>query len=207
VKEFKTAKSKDTYNRVLTSAMRLFSEKGYEKATMRGISKEAKLGLGALYYYFPSKESIVTTFYEQLQSEIAEEWTEKDPRDADLGTRLRAFLIFKLQKLEPYRPLMRILLKEAVDPESALNPLSAESKSALDQSLEVFSGMVDAGEHSQQVAKLLWLGHLALIGLWIHKPEKIDKAIIAFADMAPFLSLTLASGPAGRIIDDVLSGD
>lgn len=197
MREFKTSKSKETYRRVLNSAMRLFSEKGYDKTTMRAVSKEAGLGLGALYYYFPSKESIILRFYEELQKELRMEWEVADPgQGVHLEERLKAFLSFKLQKLEPYRPLMTVLLKEAVDPDSRLNPLSSDSKTALDQSLGIFESLVATEEAKTDMAKLLWLGHLALIGLWIHRPEKAEKAIELFAETAPFLTLWVDGGSA-----------
>jgi AcrR family transcriptional regulator len=200
MKEFKTPKSKETYRRVLDSAMRLFAQKGYEKTTMRGISKEASLGLGALYYYFPSKESIIIRFYEELQKELAEEWPDLDPGpEAELNDRLRAFLTFKLEKLETYRPLMKVLLKEAVDPDSQLNPLSSDSKSALDQSLLVFESIVGAEHQDSNMAKLLWLGHLGVIGLWIHRPEKTEKLIDSFAETAPFLALSMGDQGGGLL--------
>lgn len=208
MKEFKTPKSKDTYRRVLNSAMNLFSEKGYEKTTMRAISKEAKLGLGALYYYFPSKEAIVTTFYEQLQEELQAEWQELDDESLELSKRIRSFLRFKFDKLEPYRPLLKVLLKEAVDPDSAVSPFSSDSREALDSSLSTFRGMLNFeegdGKDANQVAKFLWLGHLGLIALWIHKPEKIDKALDTFADLAPFVSMSLANGPITEILEDLM---
>lgn len=208
MKEFKTPKSKETYFRVLDSAMTLFSEKGYEKTTMRAISKEAKLGLGALYYYFPSKEAIITTFYEQLQQELQSEWAEKDDAGLGLNARVKAFLKLKFGKLEPYRPLLKVLLKEAVDPDSALSPFSADSRGALDGSLSIFQSMVrvdgDKEKEEERMAKLLWMGHLGLIALWVHKPEKIDKAIDAFADLAPFLSMGLVNGPMSDVVEELI---
>ena len=132
--EFKTKKSEETYYRVLDTAIRMFAELGFEKTTMRGISKEANLGLGALYYYFPSKESIVIAFYEKLNQEVAEQFTEKRPAEAGLGELLRLLLEIKLEILKPHQDLARVLMKEAVDPQSALNPLSKDSSGALDTS-------------------------------------------------------------------------
>jgi AcrR family transcriptional regulator len=192
MREFKTKKSKETYRRVLESAMHLFSELGYEKTTMRALSKKADLGLGALYYYFPSKESIILRFYEELQKELAEEWPDRDPGpEAELNARLHAFLKFKLEKLEPYRPLMKVLLKEAVDPDSQLNPLSSDSRSALDRSLLIFQSLLSEAQKQTGMARMLWLGHLGVIGLWIHKPDKTDQLVDFFAETAPFLALTM----------------
>ena len=172
--------------------MHLFSELGYEKTTMRALSKKADLGLGALYYYFPSKESIILRFYEELQKELAEEWPDRDPGpEAELNARLHAFLKFKLEKLEPYRPLMKVLLKEAVDPDSQLNPLSSDSRSALDRSLLIFQSLLSEAQKQTGMARMLWLGHLGVIGLWIHKPDKTDQLVDFFAETAPFLALTM----------------
>jgi AcrR family transcriptional regulator len=49
------------------TAIRLFGEAGYEKTTMRAIASAAGLSVGNAYYYFPSKEALVTEFYLQLQ--------------------------------------------------------------------------------------------------------------------------------------------
>ena len=38
---------------------------------------------------------------------------------------------------------------------------------------------------------MLWLGHLGVIGLWIHKPDKTDQLVDFFAETAPFLALTM----------------
>ena len=204
MKEFKTKKSQETYRRVLDSAIALFTEKSYEKTTMRAISQRSKLGLGALYYYFPSKESIVTSFYAQINREISAEWSSQTHGTEELGPLLESFVSFKLTKLEPYRALLRIILKEAVDPESPLSPLSSESSEPLESNLEIFESMLEPSESRRQIAKLLWLGHLALIGLWIHKPDKVGSAITAYAELAPFLSLTVNSGSLGPWLDDLI---
>ena len=202
MKDFKTDKSKETFHRVFEAALRLFAEKGYEKTTMRAISREGSLGLGALYYYFPSKEAIVLHFYEQLNEQLITEWPGLRPKSPELRDQLEAFLRFKLDKLEPHRHLIRVLLKEAVDPESALNPFSAQARDSLDKSLSIFEGMV-TGKDSRRTAKALWLAHLAIIGLWVHRPEVSSKAVAAFADLAPLLSHAFASGALGEMLDEL----
>lgn len=208
MKEFKTDKSKATYYRVLDTALNMFREKGFEKTTMRGLSKEAKLGLGALYYYFPSKESIVLAFYERLQESLAEEWPQYDPGEtAELKNRLQAFVNFKLEKLEEHRSLMRILLKEAVDPESPLSPVAEGARPALDLSLEIFKSMLTEHAKPDEMAKLLWMGHLGVIALWIHRPQKAKQAVEMFADMAPFLAHTLVGGEGMSLLQGLWGED
>ena len=65
-----TKKSEETRARILEAALRVFREHGFERATMREIAVAAGVALGAAYYYFDSKESIVMAFYQQAQGEM-----------------------------------------------------------------------------------------------------------------------------------------
>src|SRR5882757_768654 len=71
VHEVKTAsKSVETRQRILDAALSLFRKKGFEAATMRDVAQEAGVATGAAYYYFPSKDAIVTEFYRQSCDEM-----------------------------------------------------------------------------------------------------------------------------------------
>ncbi|KAB7788500.1 TetR/AcrR family transcriptional regulator [Bifidobacterium cebidarum] len=58
----------ETERRILDSARRLFSEKGYEKTSIQDILNDLGLSKGGLYHHFKSKEAIL----DQLN---ADEWT------------------------------------------------------------------------------------------------------------------------------------
>lgn len=49
---------KETKKRLLECAMKEFSEKGYMKASLRNICKEAGVTTGALYFFFKDKEDL-----------------------------------------------------------------------------------------------------------------------------------------------------
>jgi len=44
---------------ILSSALKVFAERGIKEATMDEIAEAAELGKGTIYYYFPSKEAII----------------------------------------------------------------------------------------------------------------------------------------------------
>jgi TetR/AcrR family fatty acid metabolism transcriptional regulator len=46
-------------NKIVNSAMRLFSSKGYAKTTMLEIANDAKIAEGTLYEYFKTKEDLI----------------------------------------------------------------------------------------------------------------------------------------------------
>ena len=63
-------KSEATRQKILESAVGLFREKGFAAATMREIATRAGIASGLAYYYFPSKEDMVATFYEQANADL-----------------------------------------------------------------------------------------------------------------------------------------
>ena len=52
------SKSEDTKQLILDTAKKEFMEKGYNDASVRSIAKQAGLTTGAIFRYFPDKESL-----------------------------------------------------------------------------------------------------------------------------------------------------
>ncbi|WP_043615416.1 TetR/AcrR family transcriptional regulator [Nonomuraea candida] len=50
--------SADTRGEILTAARRVFAEKGFDKATVRGIAREAQVDPALVHHYFATKEGI-----------------------------------------------------------------------------------------------------------------------------------------------------
>ena len=73
--------AESTRELILRTALELFRGCGFEITTMRDIARAAKVATGAAYYYFPSKEAIVSAYYDQVQrthaEKVREEWKEK----------------------------------------------------------------------------------------------------------------------------------
>lgn len=57
--EKKTERREVRREHILSSALHVFAEKGVQEATMEEVAAEAVMGKGTIYYYFPSKESLL----------------------------------------------------------------------------------------------------------------------------------------------------
>jgi AcrR family transcriptional regulator len=57
---------------IIQAAVDLVIEKGYKAATMRAIARKAGLGDATIYNYFPTKESILYSYYEEKFAEAGE---------------------------------------------------------------------------------------------------------------------------------------
>ena len=50
---------------IIDTAMRVFSEQGYEATTMKDIAREMKVASGLCYHYFPNKQELYETAVRQ----------------------------------------------------------------------------------------------------------------------------------------------
>lgn len=68
-----SAKQKEVSNRrdeIMSAATELFYEYGYEKASLRDISRRVGLTQAAIYYHFRNKEEILYTIIEQSSNQL-----------------------------------------------------------------------------------------------------------------------------------------
>lgn len=52
-------RSRDTFERILDAAARIFDERGYAGATTNHVAAAAGISIGSLYQYFPNKDAIL----------------------------------------------------------------------------------------------------------------------------------------------------
>ena len=55
-----------TRDAIVSAALALFRERGFEGTTMRAVAERAGVSVGNAYYYFSSKDELVQGFYDQL---------------------------------------------------------------------------------------------------------------------------------------------
>jgi AcrR family transcriptional regulator len=56
---------KDTRGRILDVAEELFAEHGFDRVSIRDITKQAEVNLGAINYHFGSKEDLIAAIFER----------------------------------------------------------------------------------------------------------------------------------------------
>lgn len=195
------SKSARTRARISEAATASFVERGYADTTMRMIAENAGVSVGNAYYYFSSKNHLVQDLYERVQREHAAAAAD-GLRDAiGLIDRLRVVFETGLATLKPYHRSAPGFLSAMIAPDSALNPLSAESSAARDMTVSLFREAVDGGQHRlpSEIATLLpealFVMYLALVLRWTYddspsstKTERmLDAGLRLFALALPFL--------------------
>lgn len=195
--EFRTPKSAQTFERVLRVATEQFRVKGFHGTTMRDLARESEMGLGALYYYFRSKEELVLRFYEHSSRESLEAYRALPDPPRQLADNILLFTRMKIERLTPYRDLLRILMKEAIDPASTLGVFHPNAAAVLAENVGVFQEWVEKwgterGADALEMARVLWLGQMALLAYWLHDRspnyEATERALTTFGQLVRFSS-------------------
>jgi AcrR family transcriptional regulator len=83
---------------VLESATRLFTEKGYEAASVRDLAAELEIRPSSLYHHFPGKQHILFAICMRMQTdfnaEVMPELTGDRPPDEAIAAAVRRHVIF-----------------------------------------------------------------------------------------------------------------
>lgn len=173
-----TQKGDSTRDRLLQLALELFREKGFEKTTMRDLANAAKVSLGAAYYYFPSKEALVHAFYDGVQAAHRERVEAACRSTTDLGDRVRAALVTKLDVLAEDRALLGALFRFAGEAGHPLSVFGEQTRAQREAALAVFELALEpcalAPELRSAATRGLWIVHLGLLLYFVHdrSPEQ-----------------------------------
>lgn len=180
---FKTAtptpKAQVTRAHLLSTALRIFRERGLEAATMRELAAAAGSSLGSAYYYFPSKEAIIQAYYDDVQAEhsrrLAAALAEKK---LDLKDRLRAAFHSKLDILQGDRKLLGALFRYTGEPHHPLSVLGEGTRKNRQESMSVLATATGDERLPDDIRALLptalWALHLGILLYFIYddSPEQ-----------------------------------
>jgi AcrR family transcriptional regulator len=164
--------SERTEEAILQTALELFRSRGFDRTTMRDIARAAKVATGAAYYYFSSKEAIVSAYYDQVQRVHAEKAREEWKEKSGLRERLGVVLHSKLEILKDDRRFLGALFRYTGDPGHPLSVFGKGTESQRAQSIAIFREAITGTGLSEEMHQFLpvalWLAHLGMILFFIY---------------------------------------
>jgi AcrR family transcriptional regulator len=203
----KTAKGEQTKALILSTALEMLHERGYEATTMRAIAEKAGVSLGNAYHYFGSKDHLIQAFYHRTHENHLRASLPALRKETSLKARLLSVMRFKIDTLEPYHEFAGVLFQTAADPHSPLNPFAHASAPVRRDSIKLFEQLVEQtkaripNDLRAELPYLLWLYHMGIILFWIHdssrKRARTYRLIDQTVDLLDKL-ISLASNPLMR---------
>lgn len=128
-----TPKSRRTRLRILDAAMRLFAEIGFHTATNAAIADHAKLTRGAMLYHFPTREALLASVVEHIQSQRSSLLkAASDGRPAGVDAAEHAIDVYwRLLKTPPFQAFSE--LEAAARTDETLRRLMAPAQAEFDR--------------------------------------------------------------------------
>lgn len=182
----KISKRDATRENILTSALKLFREKGFEPTTMRDIAKAAGLSLGASYYYFKTKEAIVMAYYDRVQAEHTALAIPAMRKAKDFRARLGVAMHTKLDIIKDDRRLLVAMFRYGGDPDHPLSWFGPATKKQRELAMEIFEAAIGDEKLPKDVRqlapRLLWTAHMGMILYFLNDRSAGQKKTRALVD-------------------------
>jgi len=169
---------------ILRHAARVFSEKGFEGASIRDISRSSGVSLSGLYYYFDSKQKLLYLIQLHAFRSILKRLERRLAQLADPEDRLRALISNHLEYFIRHPMEMKVLAHEEEALEDPFRREVAEIKRRYyDLARAIFEDLKRARQVRRvnpRVAVLSLFGMMNWIYKW-HNP-KVDPQAESLAD-------------------------
>jgi len=171
-----TNKGQASQAQLLNISLELFRKKGFDATTMRDIARTAGMSLGAFYYYYPSKDSIILDYYRQVQDEHVSQVARRIDGTSNLRERLGMLMQTKLDILSPSRDLMGALLRYTGNPDHPLSFLGESTSGIRRESIAMFADAL-RGEKlpedlTEMLPMLLWSMQMGILLYLLYDKSK-----------------------------------
>jgi AcrR family transcriptional regulator len=115
---------------IIDGSIKVFTSKGFHKATVKEIAEASKLTMGTMYNYVRSKEDILYIVYDYMNSILMEGLKKAIDNVDDPKEELRAALKQNMDTIDKYQDIILFLYNEssAYDRKSLHTVLSQESQ-------------------------------------------------------------------------------
>jgi TetR/AcrR family transcriptional regulator, fatty acid metabolism regulator protein len=184
----------DTRRKILDSAARIFSEKGYYGSVVDDIVKASGTSKGAVYFYFQSKEQIFLSLVETYVGTVAQELQAAVHRSRGLMAQVEAAVATLVRSFQAHRPLAKIVL---IDWPAAGAEFQGKRIALKAMLVEVLRGYLDRAvqdgkiaPQDTELAAYVWIGAISeVVVRWLStgKPSPLEEVL------APLTRLLLSS--------------
>lgn len=194
-----TAETKQaTRKAILEAAQKLFSQQGFEATTTRDIAQAASIGVGTLFNYFSTKESVALALVSDAWARASEAFATGSEDGSSLEEELFAHVASLLRKLKPYRKYLPAVLETSLSPAAR----SDENGEASLRSFHVEAVGQIAARHSQLESlsavglQLYWTLLIGVLSFWANdsSPRQEDTLALLDQSLAMFVGWLTTNG-------------
>jgi AcrR family transcriptional regulator len=109
-------KKLETRQAIMQAAVKLFSEKGFEKTSIEELARAAGIGKGTIYSYFQTKTDILHAFCEDEMVCLHQELTDNADKEIPLLQQMVRIYMSEFRHITENREFGRLFMQETVFP-------------------------------------------------------------------------------------------
>jgi AcrR family transcriptional regulator len=189
-------KKDERFDLILRQAAKVFYERGYDRASIRDVAREAGMSLAGLYYYFRSKEELLHLILEKVFSDLMAKIRPRIEAASDAVDRLEILIRNHIGYFVENLVEMKVLSHEY---ESLTGAYHEEIRGTRREYYKLVEGVVTGAMNrgaqkgvSSRVAVLSLLGMMNWLYTWYRPDVDGDAEAVAKQMTAIFLHGLLA---------------
>lgn len=166
-------KKAEARERIISAAMRIFSERNIAQTTVDEIASAADVGKGTIYNHFQSKEEIVVAFLVGIERQVQKRVKHYASAHGSLQEILVSFLQFQLKLKSPHHQFVRVFFAQMFAHGNASSTWMRQLQDAINPPLEyLFSalqgrGLIRQDLDRQDLIQLFKMLHVGLMTTWV----------------------------------------
>jgi AcrR family transcriptional regulator len=176
--------------RIVTAALSLFQNKGFDATTTKAIARKAGIAEGTVFNYFRTKEDIALHFFEQeVDQAIASVRDNTRLRKAPLEEKLFALIHSQLEFLAPYEKFIGAAFIHALKPASPLGIFNHRAQELRHRYVGFVQELLDESLPKDRQSPLnflapevFWIYYLGALLYWLHDSSPGKQNTLAFLD-------------------------
>lgn len=195
--------------RLLEAAVDVISEKGFDKATMRSIARQADVADATIYNYFSTKEKLLYGYCAYIQQQVMDELKAIDDfHEYSLQEQLHQLVETELRLWLPAREFLQVAFAQTYAAPTVGHELLADSKAILTSIVvELIDASIEAGEMPEQpyqdlLPTLFWDYQSAILAYWLKDTSDGFANTTKLVDQSTeIIAQLLMGGVIGKTLD------
>ncbi|NQZ81346.1 MAG: TetR family transcriptional regulator [Colwellia sp.] len=202
-------KQEEIRQKIILTAVDMFSEKGFDATTMKQIAREVGIGDATIYKYFPNKDKLIYAYYALVADNTVQQFiNEKELDDYSLQEKLQLLIDIYLNNFLPNREFVTDSIKMIMQSPSILfkdvTPVREEFVDVIHNLLTEAeqSGEISSSPFTGATAKLTNEYMLAVLLYWVNDDSDEFSNTTQMVDMSLALGIEiLKSGIVSKATD------
>lgn len=137
---------------IFDAAITVFSEKGFEKATVDEVAERAGIAKGTIYYNYGSKKNLFLSLIEEGIERLETAVKKEIARRNNVRAKLEALIAVQLQFFDDYKNFCKVLLSEVWGPDTRWEEKAERIRSGY---LSTIKDLIEAGKDEGLIKKEL----------------------------------------------------